>query len=404
MALTSTEGAALNLEPMPDRSDEGRAVGVAKRLLLMKFGAIGDVIMTIPAAAAMHRAGFAVDWVASRQVAPVLALYPWIHVLPVDEPKLLRGSLRERVAGMLGLWRTLLDRARRLGGYDTVATLYYDPRYRLLSLPLRARRKLLLSRTDRALALLPGRHHTDEYARILCDRKDGERPTQLAPVPVRGLPEAPRPRVGGRPRVVLVPAGARNVLRDDALRRWPIENYVALTERLLAEGCEVVLVGGPDDRWASPYFADLAGAAAPGVFADLIGGLSLVETLALLDSADVTVTHDTGPLHLAGVTSTGIVTLFGPTDPHGRLPQRDNAVAIWGGEGFACRPCYDSRDYAPCAHNGCMAQITPSMVRAEVSELLRLGAEGRSCPPRVTTPSHSSLVQLGVALEVQELP
>lgn len=71
---------------------------------------------------------------------------------------------------------------------------------------------------------------------------------------------------------------------------------------------------------------------------DLIGKLSLVETVALLDESDVMVTHDTGPLHLAGITRVGIVSIFGPTDPWGRLPQRLDTVAIWGGRGLLVGP------------------------------------------------------------------
>jgi heptosyltransferase II len=176
------------------------------------------------------------------------------------------------------------------------------------------------------------------------------------------------------------------MMRDDALRRWPVESYVEVAAALVARGHEVVLAGGPGDRWASPQFSSLE-------VVDLIGQLSLLETVALLDSADVTVTHDTGPLHLAGLTRTAIVSLFGPTDPRGRLPQRAGTVALWGGEGFACRPCYDGRDYAPCLHNGCIRQVTPVMVLGEVSCLLRAIENGQELPPpRIITPLHTAVV------------
>ena len=365
-----------------------------KRLLVVKLGAIGDVVMAIPAAAGMHAAGYAVDWVAGHTVAPVLELYPWIHVLRVEEAGLLHAGALGRLRHIARLWARLLRRAAAEGPYDLCAVLYYDRRYRLLTLPMRARRYLQLSATDRHLRLLPGRHHTDEYARILASSVDTERPGQLSPVRPPALPANPRPSVGDRPRVVLVPAGARNALRDDGLRRWPVESYVAVAEALLAQGCEVLLSGGPDDRWASPSFAALA-VAHPASFADLTGSLSLVGTIALLDSAAVTVTHDTGPLHLAGITSTAIVSLFGPTDPRGRLPQRANCVALWGGEGFACRPCYDGRDYAPCAHNGCMRQISAEWVVAEVNRLLEARREGVSLPPRVLTSEHTPVLMGG---------
>lgn len=373
-----------NTSDIPDTSAPPPTLPLGRRrLLLVKLGAIGDVLMAIPGAAAMHAAGYTVDWIAGSAVAPILALYPWIHVIPVAEPTLLRGTHSERIRATLRLWRTLRRQIALHGAYDLCATLYYDRRYRFLTLPVHARRSVQLSEHDRAFRLLPGRHHTDEYARILTGRKDGETPAQLAPVPPPSLPPSSLP-LTTHPRVVLVPAGARNALRDDALRRWPVENYVAVAARLLAEGCEVVLAGGPEDRWASPHFEELA--AAPGQFLDLTGVLSLVGTLSLLDSAAVTVTHDTGPLHLAGIASTAIVTIFGPTDPRGRLPQRENCVALWGGEGFACRPCYDGRDYAPCGDNGCMQQVTPEMVLAEVATLLEARREGRRQPPAVRVP------------------
>jgi heptosyltransferase-2 len=347
---------------------------MSSRALILKFGAIGDVIMAIPAAHQLHLAGHAVDWVCGHAVLPILKLYPWINPIPADDRAILTGSLPSRLREISHLWRTL----RRHGPYSLVATLYYDPRYRILALPIRAARKFQLSTTDRATQLLPGRHHTDEFARILLNRPDQANPTPLAPIPPERLPPSPLPPPT-RPRVILAPAGARNLLADDALRRWPAENYVQLAKSLLAHSIEVILTGGPGDAWVQPLFANLP-------VTDLIAQLSLPETLALMESAAVVVTHDTGPLHLAGLTRAGIVTLFGPTDPHGRLPQRPGTLAIWGGEGFACRPCYDGQSFAPCPANDCMAQITPAMVLAEVLHMLDDRAAGTHAPPRILTP------------------
>lgn len=362
------------------------------RLLLVKLGAIGDVVMAIPAAHAMHQAGYEIHWVCGKTVAPILSLYPWIKLITVDETTLLHSGKLKTFNTLLSLWRKLPS-----GSFDICATLYYDTRYKLLTLPIRASGKIFLTRTSRATQLIPGRHHTDEYFRILSNRPDNITPHQLTPVAVSASllaqsltalgslePGLPAP---SKPRIVLIPAGARNLLRDDTLRRWPIENYVILAAALLQSGYEVILSGGPADTWASPHFTHLP-------VADLIGKHSLLETLALLNSAAVTVTHDTGPLHLAGITSTAIVGIFGPTDPRGRLPQRPNTVALWGGEGFACRPCYDGRDYAPCTNNGCVQQITPTMVLAEIQTLLSALNDDRELPPRIRTPKHTPIVKL----------
>ena len=139
-----------------------------------------------------------------------------------------------------------------------------------------------------------------------------------------------------------------------------------------------MLIGGPEDGWVVPLFDGLD-------VENSIATLSLPQTLALLNESDVLVTHDTGPLHLAGITRVGIVSVFGPTDPRGRLPQRADTVAIWGGEGFACRPCYDGRDFAPCKDNGCMKQVSVGMVLREVEAVIDQRRNG-SKPPRIVTP------------------
>jgi heptosyltransferase-2 len=358
---------------------------MTSRVLILKFGAIGDVVMVIPAAYALYQRGAEIDWVCGPVVAPLLACYPWIRTSVVDDRAILKGSTGERIAALAKLWRVL-------GGkkYDLCATLYYDRRYRLLALPVRAKRKLMLSTTDRAAKLLPGRHHTDEYARILLGLEDGKRPVGLAPVRSELLPESPLARVadaaGIRPRVVLAPGGAKNMMRDDALRRWPVESYAAVDCGLLEQGVEVVLIGGPDDAWVLPAFQGMA-------VTNLVDKLTVTQTLALLDGSDVMVTHDTGPLHLAGITRVGIVSVFGPTDPRGRLPQRADTVAIWGGEGFACRPCYDGRDYAPCTDNGCMKQVTAERVLGEVKTVMEQRRSG-SMPPRVVAPGSTVVARL----------
>ncbi len=344
------------------------------RVLIVKLGAIGDAIMLLPAAHQLHLAGNQVDWVCGFGVLPILQLYPWINPIPTDDRAILTGSRRAKLRAIFALWRRL--EVRR---YDLVAVLYYDLRYRVLALPLRATRRIRLSTTERAFRLLPGRHHTDEYGRILLNRPDTLNLAPLRPVPIPPgtLPDPPLPPATN-PRVVLAPAGARNLLADDALRRWPAESYVALTTLLLAQNVEIILIGGPDDAWVRPLFVGLP-------ITDLIGTLTLPQTLALLDSGTVLVTHDTGPLHLAGITSAQIVALFGPTDPRGRLPQRPGTLALWGGEALPCRPCYDGHTFAACPRNECIRQYTPEMVLAEVLAMLDDRAHGRVLPPRIAT-------------------
>lgn len=346
----------------------------APRALIVKLGSIGDVVMAIPAVYQLHLQGMQIDWICDTPIAPLLSAYSWINPIVLDERSLLKASTARRMLVLLKLWRQLFGRR-----YHLCATLYYDRRYRLIALPVFATKRIALERNNRVLQLLDGRHHADEYARILLDRKDEYTPSRLTPVPPSVLPASPLPRVTETSRIVLVPAGARNLMRDDALRRWPVDFYVALASMLLQQGHEVVLCGGPEDHWALPYFDGLA-------VTNLIGKISLLQLVALFHDVDVAVTHDTGPLHLAGLTPVGLVSIFGPTNPWGRLPARPNTVAIWGGEGFACRPCYDGNSYAPCPNNLCMQQVTPAMVLVEVENALQHRSGHVQAPPLVVLP------------------
>jgi heptosyltransferase II len=171
---------------------------------------------------------------------------------------------------------------------------------------------------------------------------------------------------------VLVPGGAKNVLRESSLRRWPVESYAALAAELIGSGYAVTLVGGPDDAWVRPFFSGVS-------VDDRIGALSLPETVAFLANARLVISHDTGPMHLARLARAPLVALFGPTMPTQFLVEEPSTIALWGGADLACRPCYDGREFAACADNICISRIPVSAVLDAAERLLahRLDYNGR---------------------------
>jgi heptosyltransferase-2 len=345
-----------------------------KKALIIKFGQIGDVIMAVPSVRSLYEQGFEIHWVCGKAAQPLLQCYSWINLILVDDKAILRGGALDRITGIARLWSKVI-----LKKYDLCATLYYDRRFHLLTLPIRARHKLTLSRNKRATSLLAGRHHTDEYLRVLLGLEDGCREQSSMPVRPDCLPVSPWQRRNVSRCIAIVPGGTNNVLGQQVLRRWPVERYVALTHLLLDRGWEVILLGGEEDAWVRPYFQQLDAT-------DCIGKLSLPEVISACDACDAVVTHDTGPLHLAGLSTACIVGIFGPTDPATRVPRRSFVVGIWGGQGFACRPCYDGRDFAPCKYNGCMHQVTTELVLQELDGLLEDRLKDRPSPWRVVCP------------------
>ena len=330
---------------------------MTRKALIVKLGAIGDVASVLPAARQLNQSGLEIDWLCGKTVAPLLSCYSWVRPIIVNDALLFRGRGASAIWQVLRTWSSLIG-----SSYDLCAILQYDRRYRILTLPIRARRSIALSRHERAFKLVSERHHSAEFARILCRLPDGHCDENIAPVAPDLLPPNPM-EPNGRVRIALAPGGASNLLRNDAQRRWPLESYHTLAQILLGKGCEVVLTGGPGDIWVERRFIDLP-------VKNRIAQWSIPQTLAFYQSCDCVITHDTGPLHLAGLVHCGLVGLFGPTAPSKALPRRKGVIGLWGGERLACRPCYDGSAFANCDWNGCMISITPQRVAATVEMLL----------------------------------
>ncbi len=98
----------------------------------------------------------------------------------------------------------------------------------------------------------------------------------------------------------------------EAQKRWPVERFAEVADRLHAEtGLPIVIFGGPGDRELAASIVSRM-AHHPLVAA---GHLSLAGTAALLERCHLLVTNDTGPMHMAVAMAVPVVAMFGPTSP-----------------------------------------------------------------------------------------
>lgn len=101
-------------------------------------------------------------------------------------------------------------------------------------------------------------------------------------------------------------------------KRWPVDRFAALADRVIQEaGLRVVIIGGPD----GVPDADAVRRAmrqAPLVAA---GALNLQELAALLSRCRLLISNDSGPVHVAVSQGTPVISLFGRTRP-GVNPER----------------------------------------------------------------------------------
>jgi ADP-heptose:LPS heptosyltransferase len=159
--------------------------------------------------------------------------------------------------------------------------------------------------------------------------------------------------IGGGERVVAMQVGASR-----AIRQWPEASFVGLGRALAAAGFRIVVVGGGGDRPLGDRVAAEIGAAA----VNTCGRTGVGELGAVLARADVLVTGDTGPMHMAVAVGTPVVGLFfGPASPFDTGPYAADDLVIHTGA-----PC------APCDHNVtcldafCRDELAPDAVAAVV--------------------------------------
>ena len=341
----------------------------ARSALVIKLGAIGDVVMAAPMATALKRAhpGIWVSWLAGRGVVPLLRLLPDIdEIVEVDETALLAGNSRARMGAMVNAARQL-----RLRRFDLLLNGHPDPRYRILEQLVRTSTVRRFSRNPRErIQPVPGRYHGHEYVRLALGEDGPEIPAILAG-PVRPpLPEG-IDLGDSRQAVAVAPGGARNVLNDNEVRRWPLERYAELAVRLAGDSVDTVVVGGPDDTWVSKAFEGV------DRVIDLVGRTSLPDLLAVYTACDAVVTHDSGPMHLARLAHVPAVALFGPTDPQWFVPpEHTGTTVLVGGGVLPCRPCYDGKRFTDCPSSACMHEIRVEQVHAAVAALLARVGDG----------------------------
>jgi heptosyltransferase-2 len=322
-----------------------------KDFLIVRLAALGDVARAtslVQRIRTEHPAS-RITWVVGTEALPLIQLVPGIsRVVAVDERRIFTGNRFQQVAETFRLWLRLLGRR-----FDRTILGHPDERFRWLLLGVRAGDVRVLPEPARGSRQYIG----DEFAQLLGDRpvRPGEFPLADLRESVEAIALPHGAHLGDDPTVLLVPGGARNVARDDPLRRWPLERYVELARTLIANGHRVILIGGASDAWVREAF-DGTGAE------DFIGALTIPQLLRVMHEADAVVSHDTGPIHLAQLVRARVIALFGPTVPERVAGRSDNVVSLWGGAHLACRPCYDGRSYAPCTRNLCMEDISVRQV------------------------------------------
>ncbi len=160
-----------------------------------------------------------------------------------------------------------------------------------------------------------------------------------------------------RPIVVICPGST-----NSRAKRWGVESYAQLADRLArSANAEIVFIGAAAETDVTHTVVERMRERA----VVLTGNTTLAETVAVLSVADLMISNDTGPAHLAAGLARPTLVIFGPTNPVTTAPFSSTAEVIR--EPPACAPCM-LRD-CPIDHR-CMTAITVERVFARAMRVL----------------------------------
>ena len=300
------------------------------RLLLVRLGALGDIVHAIPVAAALSRAfpSSRIDWLVSAKHRKLLDLVPVIDRRLVIKD---RGD----AAGGTPLAATI--RELRRSRYDVVFDLQG-----LIKSAVLARLSGAPARVGFSSGYLRERLARPFYTKVydpggggMYDPRERSHVVQmnLGLLTAIGLtvaaPEFPIERVDTEiARAIRERAGNRYVLVNPGAawpnKRWPAARFGAVARAIdERHGLKTIVSWGPgEEPLAQEVVRESSGAAL------LSPRTSIADLLALIRGAALMISGDTGPTHVAAALGTPIVGIYGPTRPSRNGPWAPDDITI----------------------------------------------------------------------------
>jgi len=295
-----------------------------RRIIVIRLGALGDVVRTIPAVQALRAAAprARIAWLVDDRCAPILEGLRYVNELLVVPRRALRAASRNPFAWArwMRTWRAF---CRRLETWRADAVFDFHGLFKTAVLTRRTRAPLRIGYV---------RGHSKEHSwrayNVLIDPGPVKIPRlerNLALVEhcggkrITGPPELPfserdKARIDSflssvdASRVAALIPGSSRSRRH---KRWPATHFGALTDLLSQKlGLMPLVVTGPgEEALADEIRMDARSETvnAPPV--------SQKELAVLLGRCQCCIGGDTGPMHIASLMGTPVVVIIGPTDP-----------------------------------------------------------------------------------------
>lgn len=334
------------MSPRPLRRDA--------RICLLRLSALGDVTHVLPLVHTLHAALPEAElvWIIGRGERRLLDGLPDVRFVEYDK--------KSGIAGMSAMRRELGSR------FDALLQMQVAARANLLSAFVRARRRIGYDRTrskdlhglfvNERIADRPGIHVLDAIGSFA-------EPLGIAPMPVRW--DMPVPADAREWAAAQWPHDSQRTLlispcSSHVLRNWRSDRYAAVADHAALRGWRVVLCGGRSELERRVGDAIIASMHAPAL--DLIGKDTLKQLPALLERADLVMTPDSGPMHIANAMGTKVLGLHAASNPARSGPYSDRRYCVDryddAARRFRGRPADELKWGTKIEHEGVMDLVT----------------------------------------------
>ncbi len=160
-------------------------------------------------------------------------------------------------------------------------------------------------------------------------------------------------------------------------KRWPPEKFAQLGCLIMQDtDAGLILTGSEADKERnSAIKQEILSSGANNILEARIfnsaGQTSIPELMALIKKAELVVSGDTGPVHVASLTETPLIALFGPSDEKKYRPYRNGEnTRVIKNKRVDCRPC--GEQVCPQDHRNCIDNISVADVWKELLTLFNL--------------------------------
>ncbi|MCP4119805.1 MAG: glycosyltransferase family 9 protein [Desulfobacteraceae bacterium] len=319
------------------------------KILIIKLGALGDVINTFPVAVALKQhLNAEIHWL----VAPLS--HPLVHGHACVD----KTILFDKSKGKKGVAEVI--RELRTTRYDITLDLQRILKSGLFCMAARSKRKIGFNRERcKELSwLFPFERiaPSDPHAHMLNQYLEFGKHLNLPSGKVAwNIPRSSQPGLKLPGNYLVLNIGATK-----PANRWDNACFARLAEMVNRDlRLTPVLTGGPEDKDNAVAIKELT--RTPII--DMTGRTTVPELVEVLAHAACVVSCDTGPMHLSCALGTRLVALFGPSNPDRTGPF--NGIVIQKPQ--ACTPC----NKRSCSDPVCMTAITPRDVMEKISALLK---------------------------------